>query len=158
MRYIVCAKLFILFNILFVYVACDVKRNEPLTESSLQKATVIDQKLTSEETKLKESESAGHKQLEIKEGKGQTEKFHKENDFKKKDEAQGAKQSSDKSGHEHLKASEESSKVKKKQSDELGHDEGKKTASKTKKSGDHVNIEWNRGSGFVSLIFFKFLL
>jgi len=42
------------------------------------------------------------------------------------------------SGHENLKASEESSNLKKKSSDQLGHDHGKKTASKTKKSGDHV--------------------
>lgn len=48
-----------------------------------------------------------------------------------------------------LKASEESSKMKKKKSDELGHDEGKKTASKTKKSGDHLDSHWDKGEGFI---------
>lgn len=122
MRYIVDPKTIVLVNFLLLYVVfCEA---EPAIESSLDKATVVDQKLSSAESKLKESESAGHQKVEIKGEQGHKEKFHKENDFKKKDVAHNAKTSSDKAGHESLKAGEESSKVNKKKSDELGHDEG----------------------------------
>ena len=124
MRYIVDLKTIVLVNLLFVYVVYCADKAEPVIESSLDKATVVDQKLASAESKLKESESAGHKKVEIKGEQGHKEKFHKENDFKKKDVAHNAKSSSDKAGHESLKAGEESSKVNKKKSDELGHDEG----------------------------------
>lgn len=120
MRYII--ELIWLNLLLICVIKCD--KNEPLTKSSLSKATFVDQNLNSAETKLKESESAGHNKLELKEEKGQQEKFHKENDFKKKEEAHQAKASSDKSAHESLKAGEESSKLKKKQSEDIGHDQG----------------------------------
>lgn len=143
MRYIVGPKTIVLLNLLLVCVVLgDERAAEPLTESSLEKATVLDQKLNSAESKLKESESAGHKKVEIKGEQGHKEKFHKENDFKKKDVAHNAKSSSEKAGHENLKAGEESSKVNKKKSDELGHDEG------NRRDSEFFNSEIRKSFGF----------
>lgn len=98
MRYIISS---IVFGLLFAnLVICEIDtKNEQLTESSLKKSTIVDQQLTPAETKLKESESNGHKKIEIKQGKGADEKFHKENELKKKDVAHSSKTSSDKAGN-----------------------------------------------------------